>query len=109
MDIPASTLDRGEIETTVREAIGATLGKSTFLHAKVDGWIAKVMETCLKRLAQSAKQYKYVVTCQIMQNAGAGACVTSTNSWDPRTDDFMTVDWQNDHILCIVSVYWVGV
>ena len=109
MEIPANTLDRGEIETTVREAVSSILGKATFLHAKVDSWISKVMETCLKRLAQSAKQYKYVVSCQIMQNAGAGTCVTSTYSWDPRTDDFMTVDWQNDHILCIVSVYWLAV
>ncbi|QDZ20043.1 Tctex-type light chain of dynein [Chloropicon primus] len=109
MDIPAAGLDKADIETTVREAVGSTLGKSTFIHNKVDGWIAKVMETCLKRLAQSAKQYKYVVSCQIMQNAGAGSCVTSTYSWDPRTDDCITVDWQNDHILCIVSVYWLAV
>ena len=37
MEIPANTLDRGEIETTVREAVSSILGKATFLHAKVDG------------------------------------------------------------------------
>ncbi len=73
MEVPANTLDRYEIETTVREVVDSILGKTTFLHAKVDGWIAKIMETCLKRLATSAKQYKYVVSCQIMQNAGESA------------------------------------
>ena len=70
MDIPSAGLDRAEIESIIREAVRSTVEKSTFLHAKVDGWIAKIMETCLKRLAQSAKQYKYVVSCQISQNAG---------------------------------------
>ena len=141
MDIPSAGLDRNEIESTIRESIRSTVEKSTFLHSKVDGWIAKIMENCLKRLAQAAKQYKYVVSCQIMQKSGkserdslhthtthlfsnkellttwhifpisqgAGACVTSTYSWDARTDDYMTIDWQNDHILCIVSVYWLAV
>ena len=70
MDFPSNTLDRAEIEAMVKDAVVSILGKSTFLYSKVDGWIAKIMETCLKRLATSAKQYKYVVSCQVFQNAG---------------------------------------
>ena len=78
MDIRDNSLDQGEIEVTVKEAVTSILGKSTFLHNKVDGWIAKIMETCLKRLATSAKQYKYVVTCNVMQNAGKCLAPKST-------------------------------
>ena len=70
LDIRDNSLDPGEIEVTVKEAVTSILGKFTFHHNKVDGWIAKIMETCLKRLATSAKQYKYVVSCQVFQNAG---------------------------------------
>ena len=42
------------------------------MHTKVNQWTSNVVEGCLKRLAGLQKPFKYVVTCNFVQKAGAG-------------------------------------
>ncbi len=65
-------IDDAEVDTMVRESISGTLGDNQFLHAKIDSWSTNVVEGCLKRLAALNKPFKYVVTCNLTQKAGAG-------------------------------------
>ena len=109
MDGGGSTpIDKTEVDSIANEAIKSVLGSTAFVHSKVDGWSSKIMENCLKRLASAAKPFKYVVTCKIVQNAGAGIAVASTTFWDPATDDQLTVQWENNSTSCICTVYWLA-
>lgn len=71
-------VDDAEIDTMVRESVSATVGDAQFLHAKIDTWANNVVEGCLKRLAALSKPFKYVVTCNLTQKAGAGGVVAAS-------------------------------
>ena len=55
------------------------------------------------------KPFKYVVTCNFVQKAGAGMHTASTALWDGKVDGKHTVQWENQTIQCITTVYWLAV
>jgi dynein light chain Tctex-type 1 len=86
-------IDDAEVDTMVRESISGVLGDNQFLHSKLDSWINNVVEGCLKRLAALNKPFKYVVSCNLTQKAGAGLHAASCTRWNDKTDGKLTVQW----------------
>ena len=92
-----------------KQAIEQTVGTNAFMHTKVNQWTSNVVEGCLKRLAGLQKPFKYVVTCNFVQKAGAGMHTASTALWDGKVDGKHTVQWENQTIQCIATVYWLAI
>lgn len=86
-------LDDAEIDTLVREVITSAVGDNAFLHAKIDAWSSNIVEGCLKRLSALNKPFKYVITCNLSQKAGAGLHTASCTRWNDKTDGKLTVQW----------------
>ena len=99
-------MDDAEVDTMVREAITASVGDNQFLHTKIDTWSNNIVEGCLKRLAALNKPFKYVVTCNLTQKAGAGLHASSCTRWNEKTDGKLTVQWENNTMIILVTVYW---
>jgi dynein light chain Tctex-type 1 len=102
-------IDDAEIDTMIRESIVGALGDSQFLHAKIDSWSSNIIEGCLKRLAALSKPFKYVLTCTLTQKAGAGLHAASCTRWSDKTDGKLSVQWENDTIMVLVTVYWLAI
>ncbi|KAF6260739.1 dynein light chain 9 [Scenedesmus sp. NREL 46B-D3] len=102
-------IDDAEVDTMVREAILAAVGDSQFLHAKIDSWSGNVVEGCLKRLAAWNKPFKYVLTCNLTQKAGAGLHAASCTRWGDKTDGKLSVQWENQTMTILVTVYWLAI
>jgi len=66
-------------------------------------------EGCLKRLAALNKPFKFVCTVNFVQKAGAGMHTASTALWDSNVDGKHTVQWENNTIQCITTVYWLAI
>ena len=49
--------------------------------------------------------FKYCVTCVILQKDKAGLHINSTCYWDCNTDGSVVVKWENDSMYCIVNVF----
>jgi dynein light chain Tctex-type 1 len=86
-------IDDAEVDTMVREAVTAAVGDSQFLHNKIDAWTSSIAEGCLKRLASLGKPFKYVITVNLAQKAGAGLHVASCTRWNDKTDGKLVVQW----------------
>lgn len=85
------------------------VGESAFMHTKVNQWTSNVVEGCLKRLAALNKPFKFVCTVNFVQKAGAGMHTASTALWDSNVDGKHTVQWENNTIQCITTVYWLAI
>lgn len=102
-------IDDAEVDTMVREAILQSVGDSQLLHSKIDAWSANIVEGCLKRLAALNKPFKYVVTCNLTQKAGAGLHAASSTRWGDKTDGKLSVQWENQTMTILVTVYWLTI
>lgn len=102
-------IDDAEVDTMVRESITSAVGDSQFLHSKIDTWSANIVEGCLKRLAALNKPFKYVLTCNLTQKAGAGLHAASCTRWQDKTDGKLSVQWENPTMIILVTVYWLAI
>lgn len=88
----------------VKEAIRVTLDNRQYHEKKLKEWMSEVTERTLSELARLAKPMKYAVTCFLMLKSGAGLQVGSACRWHGDTDGTCLVKWENETMLCLVTV-----
>nr|CAI5845990.1 unnamed protein product [Callosobruchus analis]CAI5855092.1 unnamed protein product [Callosobruchus analis] len=98
-----------DVSNIVRETIETVLSGAVYQQDKVNQWSASVSEQCLSALSKLKKQFKYVVTCSIMQKTGAGLHTASSCYWDSATDGTCTVRWENKTMYCVVTVFGLAI
>lgn len=104
------TFNQEEVHLVVKESVETVLQQNTpFTHAKVALWQATIVENALKRLAAQNKPFKYVVTCMISQNTGGATHTAHTCFWDAETDGFTKYRFENPTMVCLTTVYGMGV
>ena len=92
------------------QSVEQVLQRTTpFAHAKVSLWQATIVENALKRLAAQNKPFKYVVTCMISQNTGGATHTAHTCFWDAETDGFTKYRFENPTMVCLTTVYGMGI
>lgn len=102
-------VDDAEVDTMIRETITQVVGDSTFALSKVQQWAATIPESCLKRLVALNKPFKFVVTCNLTQQAGAGLHSACCTRWNEKTDGKLAVQWENAQVLVLLTVYWMAI
>jgi hypothetical protein len=55
--------------------------------------------------ATGAQDYKFMVTCVVMQRTGAGLTADASAYWDPSTDGSVTAVWESKALTCIVTIF----
>ena len=89
---------------TTLQAIDTVLSNTSYQHTKVAQWTSNVIESCMKRLKDLNKPFKYIVTAVIMQKNGAGLHTATSTFWDITTDGSATVRWESKTMYCIATV-----
>lgn len=85
------------------------VGDNAFAHSKIDQWSSNIIEGALKRLAALGKPFKYIVTCNLTQKAGAGLHAASCSRWCEKTDGKLSVQWENQTMIILATVYWLAI
>lgn len=102
-------IDDAEVDSLLRESITSAVGDSQFLHLKADTMSANILDGCLKRLAALNKPFKYVLTCNLTQKAGAGLHAATCTRWSDKTDGKLSVQWENSTMTVLVTVYYLAI
>lgn len=55
-----STLELSVCLAHPQKSVEATLNDAEYIHGKVPQWNSEIVESCLKKLKEMSKQYKYV-------------------------------------------------
>lgn len=98
-------------ETAHRIAEGVidnALGKRVYNSKEVQNWVNSISDNVIKSMTDYNKNFKFMVTCIIMQKNDAGLNVASTCYWNSQVDGYCTVKWENNTMFCIVNVFGVG-
>ena len=98
-----------QVEGIIRDVVASTIGEAQFQHTKMTPWVEAITEGCIKRLVALAKPFKFVVTTNVCQRAGAGLHAAAAMLNNEHTDALASVRWENDTTLVLTSVYWVAV
>lgn len=98
-----------DVEAIVKTSIVDSLNEASYNPKKVNEWTNTIVATCLKKLQELERPFKYVITCIIMQKNGAGMNTASSQLWDANKDGMCKVPWSNLTMSCVVTVYGLAV
>eukprot|EP01012_Entosiphon_sulcatum_P067864 TRINITY_DN9772_c0_g2_i3.p1 TRINITY_DN9772_c0_g2~~TRINITY_DN9772_c0_g2_i3.p1 ORF type:complete len:116 (-),score=27.16 TRINITY_DN9772_c0_g2_i3:174-521(-) len=104
------TIPQEEVAVIVKDAVDSVVGGNMqYDHAKVGQWCNTIIETCMKKLKELNKPFKFVVTCLIMRRTGAGLHTASSTIWDITTDQlYIHREESNKYLLCITHVFCIA-
>ncbi|KAI8584274.1 hypothetical protein K450DRAFT_219034 [Umbelopsis ramanniana AG] len=98
-----------EVTNIIKETVEATITDTVYSHTKVPEWNSTIVDNCLKRLKDMNSNFKYVVTCVIMQKNGAGFYAGSSVYWDNSHDGSANYRFENKSLYAIVSVFGLSI
>ncbi|XP_049818801.1 dynein light chain Tctex-type 1-like [Aethina tumida] len=98
-----------DVSQIIKDTLEAVLNGSMYNVDRIKIWSTNISDQCLNQLAKLKKNFKYIITCNIMQKTGSGLHTASACFWDTSTDGQTTVRWENDSMYCIVTVFGAGI
>ncbi|KAI8369555.1 Tctex-1 family-domain-containing protein [Radiomyces spectabilis] len=93
----------------IKETVEATIQDAEYSHSKVPTWNSAIIVSSLKKLKEMNQNYKYVVTCLIMQKNGAGFYAGSSVYWDNLHDGSASHRHETKSLYAIVNVFGLSV
>eukprot|EP00744_Colponema_vietnamica_P003193 GILI01004925.1.p1 GENE.GILI01004925.1~~GILI01004925.1.p1 ORF type:complete len:113 (+),score=20.84 GILI01004925.1:128-466(+) len=97
MQEPASSI--------ANQAISNQLGQVEYDPKEVQSWTNAISENIVRSLQNANPNFKYIVSCVIMEKKGAGLHTSTQCYWDNESDGCCSVRWENKGMHCIVTVF----
>jgi len=99
-----------QIQNLVGNVIATIFNADTvYDRLKVNQWTQQIIESVIKELAKLDKPMKYIVTCVIQQNNGAGMQSAATCTWDVRNDGLISIKTDINAINLFCTVYAITI
>lgn len=108
--MPEAIINNDEINSMAKNVIETIISMNEpYKHSDVAGWNDSICEQIVQRLMQmNGNQYKYIVSCSIVQKNGAGISATARCYWNQTNDQYFNIRWENKHLYCIVHLFIVS-
>mmetsp|Transcript_12272 Transcript_12272/g.14817 ORF Transcript_12272/g.14817 Transcript_12272/m.14817 type:complete len:112 (+) Transcript_12272:91-426(+) len=108
------TYSFGELTTPVEKiaihSIQSVLKGEVYDPSRVGMWIDEITKIALEELSNVSTNFKYAVSCMVIQKRGAGLDCATVAHWDCQTDAVVHISWdENRTISCILSIFGVAI
>lgn len=84
--------------------VSSVLEGKTYHSTEAQTWAADISEQVVLALKDISTEYKYGVTCVLLQKGEAGVHISSNYFWDFTRDGSFVVKWENDSMHCVLTV-----
>ena len=99
------SMQKDQAQSAAQRFLTDILEAKTYSQGEVQNWTAEVSEKVALALKDLSSNFKYAVTCVIMQKGEAGLHISSTCFWDSSTDGSFSIKWENATMHCILNVF----
>jgi len=96
---------KDDIAKIVNTAVEASLAKKSYNASDVQKWTNDITKGIIDKLKELSNNFKFIVTCAIMQKCEGGLHVASTCYWSTSTDGNCALRWENETLYCIINVF----
>ena len=100
-----------EIKTKVEEVATSIIKKSlegkTYSPTEATNISNNISTEIIAGLKDKFEKYKFMLSTLIMQKGESGLSLSGACLWDSKTDGSSVVMQENNHLICIVNIYFV--
>ena len=93
---------------TAQEVLASVMESKKYTPSKVPEWIESITSILVEKLRELSPNFKYVVSCTIVQKVGAGFHYDCVTHWDPKTDAHLTAKFENETMICLCTVFGIA-
>eukprot|EP01090_Pellita_catalonica_P023359 TRINITY_DN956_c0_g1_i4.p1 TRINITY_DN956_c0_g1~~TRINITY_DN956_c0_g1_i4.p1 ORF type:complete len:117 (-),score=10.11 TRINITY_DN956_c0_g1_i4:19-369(-) len=104
-----ATMDTEECVAILKEGTEDILTGKEFKHSMISQWTKEIMDTCIRNLTAANKNYKYIISCTLLEKKGAGFHTATSAYWDNTSDTSCSYRWENKTIHCITTLFVIPV
>lgn len=76
---------------------------------KVGEWIDTIGSSIVTRMREISPNFKYIVSSSIIQKVGAGVHFETSSYWDSNTDGAVTVKFESESLICVTTLFGIGI
>lgn len=110
MDSDIKDFDHVEVKHKILEVIENVIGtEKKFEEERVKKETETITQQVLLELAKMKKPFKYLVTTTVNQRNGAAVYSVSKCFFNTDTDNVKSFRWENDEVVCVVSVFILSI
>lgn len=95
--------------TTAYDAMMKVLESKQYNASKMSEWVDKISNQIITKMREVSPFFKYLVTCFIIEQVGAGVHYETVAHWDASTDGTIMSKYENDNLICICTVVGVAI
>lgn len=97
-----------EVSTSVNKIVSNFLQQKEYNQDEVQNWTSALSEDIVKSLKSQSSNFKFCVSCVILQKGDAGMHISTTCYWDSNLDGSVAVKCENNSMYCIVNIFGVS-
>lgn len=94
-----------QLKEIVTSSIEAELKGKEYSAKDGPTYAHQISERIVKQLPEKSKEFKYSVTCIILNKSEGGLHMSSSCYWNATTDGNIVERWENDTMYCIVTLF----
>ena len=100
---------KDEVSTNVNKIINNFLNNKEYSQDEVQNWTALLSEDIVKALKNISSNFKFCVSCVILQKGDAGMHISTTCYWDSNVDGSVAIKCENTTMYCIVNIFGLSI
>ena len=97
-----------DVATSVNKIVNTFLQQKEYNQDEVQTWTAQLSEEIVKALENMSSNFKFCVSCVILQKGDAGMHISTTCYWDSNVDGSVAIKCENNSMYCIVNIFGVS-
>jgi dynein light chain Tctex-type 1 len=97
-----------EVASSVNKLVNSFLQSKEYSQDEVQQWTASLSEEIVKTLKGMSSNFKFCVSCMILQKGDAGMHISTTCYWDSNQDGSVAIKCENNSMYCIVNIFGIA-
>eukprot|EP00826_Nyctotherus_ovalis_P017332 TRINITY_DN1509_c0_g1_i5.p2 TRINITY_DN1509_c0_g1~~TRINITY_DN1509_c0_g1_i5.p2 ORF type:complete len:112 (+),score=39.83 TRINITY_DN1509_c0_g1_i5:166-501(+) len=96
---------KGQLKEVVLGCIEKELKGKDYSAKDGPTYAHQISESIIKLLPEKSKDFKYSVSCIILNKSEGGLHMSSSCFWNSSTDGNIVERWENETMYCIVTLF----
>ena len=97
-----------DVASSTNKIVNGFLQNKDYNQEEVQNWTAQLSEEIVKNLKSMSSNFKFCVSCVILQKGDAGMHISTTCYWDSNTDGSVAIKCENNSMYCIVNIFGIS-
>ena len=104
-ELPPFNSIKDQLKDVIVSSIDAELKGKEYSTKDCPAYAHQISESIVKQLPEKSKDFKYSVTCIILNKSEGGLHMSSSCYWNASTDGNIVERWENETMYCIVTLF----